>query len=291
MAFSLGGLIGGVMKGTGEGYSKYAEVEMDKAAKIDYATRIMELQEEKDLRVDEIRRKRDITDIGLKADATAQAELRNAPLKGQAVAATKGGELDATAAAGIPEKQAALTKRTLEAEAPNVELKSSIEGKAEGTKQTAKTSVPGFLDSLAKEKVAGAAGERSVAAVTANAPKITPMGDGSYGVTVGGKLTSYLTDPKTGEKVMGPKDLDQRTAKMVDALLLSAKTDLDPDSRSSTVAQAIELLKGSTAPGSVVSKPTEAHIAALRKDPSKAADFDAKFGAGSSKQYLPAQNK
>lgn len=53
MAFSLGGLIGGAMKGFGEGYSKFAEVEMDKKAKMDYAERLIQLQEEKDKRLAE----------------------------------------------------------------------------------------------------------------------------------------------------------------------------------------------------------------------------------------------
>ncbi len=58
----LGGLIAGALKGAGEGYATYAKGEMETQQKLDYATKILELQEQKDLRIDEIRRSRDFAD-------------------------------------------------------------------------------------------------------------------------------------------------------------------------------------------------------------------------------------
>lgn len=56
----LGGLIAGALKGAAEGYSTYAKGELENKQKLDYATKILEMQTEKDLRVDEIKRDRDI---------------------------------------------------------------------------------------------------------------------------------------------------------------------------------------------------------------------------------------
>lgn len=58
----LGGLIAGALKGAGEGYATYAKGEMENQQRLDYATKILELQEQKELRVDEIRRGRDFAD-------------------------------------------------------------------------------------------------------------------------------------------------------------------------------------------------------------------------------------
>ena len=288
----LGGLIAGALKGASEGYGVVAKGELENQQKLDYAQKILEMQTEKDLRVDEIKRDRDIKDIGRKTEATATAEAAAAPIKAKGEVAGKVAGLEAATAAGLPEAQGKYKLAEVNAAAPAAEAEARVQGKVEAVKQTTKTQMPGFLESLSKEDFAKSAGERSVAGIgaraAASAPKIMPLGDGTMAVVEGGKITSYLTDPKTGEKIMGPKDLDQRTTKMVDALLLSAKSDLDPDSRAATVNEAISLLKGG--PGAGL-KPTQAHVDALRKNPDQAAEFDKKFGAGSSKLYLPVQSK
>ena len=241
----LGGLIGNVLKSGGEGVGNVAMMEYGQQKKLDYAKAISDMEEEKLLRVDEVKRTRDVRDIGLRTAAEADARLVNAPKVGQAVVAEETGKIDAATAAGLPQKKAALRTAELEANKVNVAEEARQAGQAEGTKQTAKTSVKGYLESIGLEDLAKSSGERSVAAVTANAPKIQQAADGRFIVVQGGKATGVLKDPATGEPLMGAKDLDQRTLKMVDALLTGAKGELDPQARKDAVDQAIDLLKGS----------------------------------------------
>jgi hypothetical protein len=67
------GLISGALGGAAKGYNEYATSELKKQQEIDLAKQLLEAQEEKQLRIDEIRRQRDIADIPLKAQATADA--------------------------------------------------------------------------------------------------------------------------------------------------------------------------------------------------------------------------
>ena len=67
------GLISGALGGAAKGYNEYATSELRKQQEIDLAKQLLEAQEEKQLRIDEIRRQRDIADIPLKAQATADA--------------------------------------------------------------------------------------------------------------------------------------------------------------------------------------------------------------------------
>lgn len=316
----LGGLIAGALSGAAKGVNEASDVMLAQQNKIDLAKAMSDMEEEKLLRVDDVKRGRDIDTIGKTATATAAAapivakgnvagqvatetETANSglpALQANNKVAAKVADLKATKTAGIdqmmadaeaekeaaildakinkgiPQKQAALKTATLKADEPNVIQEATGTAKA----KTAQIKVPGFLDAIAKEEVAKAAGQRSVANVTANAPKISALADGTFAVTQGGKVTSYLTDPDSKEKIKGSKDLDSRTTAMVNALLLDAKSDLDPDSRKQTVQQAIALIQG------VSARPTQRHIDELIKDPAKAADFDMKFGAGASKAFL-----
>lgn len=105
---SLGGLISGVMGGVASGYTDYAKQRLD----VDLKKELMAAEEEKLLRIDEIKRQRDIADIKPKAQATADA----APIiaRGEAAAAP-------------------------------------IKAGGEAAGQIAKTSTPGYLDSVSKE--------------------------------------------------------------------------------------------------------------------------------------------
>lgn len=316
----LGGLIAGALTGAAKGIGEASDVMLAQQNKLDLAKAMSDMEEEKLLRMDDVKRGRDISGIGKTAQATADAapivaignvagqvateeavtssdllkKQANNKVAGQVanLNATKTAGvdkmmadaeaekelaiLDAKINKGVPQKQATLKTATLKADEPNVIQESTVTAKA----KVAQVKVPGFLDAIAKEDVAKSAGNRSVANITANAPKISALADGTFAVTQGGKVTSYLTDPVTKEKIKGPKDLDSRTTAMVNALLLDAKADLDPDSRKETVRQAIDLIRG------VSARPTQRHIDELVKDPSKAADFDMKFGAGASKTYL-----
>lgn len=316
----LGGLIAGALTGAAKGVGEASDVMLGQQNKLDLAKAMSDMEEQKLIRLDENKRGKDIDDIGRKATATAAAapivargavagqvatetETANSGLPAlQAtnkvasqvadLTATKNANLDqlradadadrlkaiadATVKKGVPAAQAAVTAATLAADQPNEITKA----KNAATAKVAQVKVPGFLDAIAMEDVAKAAGQRSVANIAANAPKVSALADGTFAVVTGGKVTSYLTDPDTKERIKGPKDLDSRTTAMVNALLLDAKSDLDPDSRKQTVRQAIDLIQG------VSAKPTQRHIEELVKDPAKAAEFDMKFGPGASKAYL-----
>ena len=116
---NLGGLIGAVMKPAAEAGAKYAEKRID----FDIKKELMDAEEQKLLRIDEIKRQRDIRDVKPKAEAVAEA----API-------LAGGE-----AAAAPIKAAGVA-----AAAP-------ITASADAAAQIIKTNTPGYLDSVTKE--------------------------------------------------------------------------------------------------------------------------------------------
>lgn len=242
---SFGGLLGNVMKAGGDAVGNVAMMEYSQQKKLDYAKQISQMEEEKLLRVDDITRGRNIRDIPLKAAAEANAALATAPTRGKATVAEELGKVEAATEGGLPAKKAALRATELKANAPNVAEEGRQKGVAAGAEQVGKTSTPGYLRSIELEDLAKSSGERSVAGIQVNAPKIQQAADGRFIIVQGGKATGVLKDPTTGEPLMGPKDLDQRTMKMVDALLTGAKGELDPEARKTAVNEALDLLRGS----------------------------------------------
>jgi len=59
---SFGGLISSVMGRTAEGYGKAADMEMKKQGELDLRKQLLEAETEKQLRIDEIKRGRDVSD-------------------------------------------------------------------------------------------------------------------------------------------------------------------------------------------------------------------------------------
>lgn len=103
---SFSGLISGALKGAAKGVDEVATSEMDKQQKLDYQRQYLQMLEEKELRVDDIRRTRDVQDIGRKAQANADADLATAPTRAQAAVLSETSKIDAASAAGLPSKQA-----------------------------------------------------------------------------------------------------------------------------------------------------------------------------------------
>lgn len=124
---SFAGLISGVMGGAAKGYSDYAELNMKKQAETDMQKELLKAREEMELRVDEVKRGRDISDIGARTDAETNAYVKNAPLKAQADASV------------------APIKAQGEADA------APIKAKGEAAAQVTKTNTPGYLKSVSSE--------------------------------------------------------------------------------------------------------------------------------------------
>jgi hypothetical protein len=84
---SLGGLISGVMGRAAEGYGKASEMEMKKQSELDLRKQLMEAETEKALRIDEIKRQRDITDEDRKMSPEYLAKVGAADLTRGTIAA------------------------------------------------------------------------------------------------------------------------------------------------------------------------------------------------------------
>jgi len=139
------GLIAGVLGGAARGYTQMAEGELKKQQELDLRTQLMEAETEKQLRIDEIKRNRDVADIPRKAEATAAA----APIlaRGDAAAAPIRAEGEAAAAPIKARGEAAAAPIRAEGEAAAAPIKAR--GEAQG--QIAKTSTPGYTKSLQDE--------------------------------------------------------------------------------------------------------------------------------------------
>ena len=107
----LGGIIAGALSGAAKGIGEVADFKIQQQGKLDYAKAISDMEEEKLLRVDEIKRTRDIDDIGRRTQAEADAKLKAAPMLGQAVAAQTGAQIKAEDDSGVT---AALRQRKVD---------------------------------------------------------------------------------------------------------------------------------------------------------------------------------
>lgn len=79
----LSGLIAGALGGAAKGYTQVAETNFKKSAELDLKKQLMEAETDKQLAIDAIKRQRDISDIGKRTEATAQANLDVAPIAAQ----------------------------------------------------------------------------------------------------------------------------------------------------------------------------------------------------------------
>jgi hypothetical protein len=116
---SLGGLIGGIMKGFGGGLEQVGQVELKKQSEMDLRKQMLEMESEKRLREDEVRRERDLAYIPKTAEASARAELTTAPIKAEANVAGRKATLEAENKTEINrlEAEADANKRLQKAEA------------------------------------------------------------------------------------------------------------------------------------------------------------------------------
>lgn len=113
---SFGGLIGNVLGSAGKGLVALGEQGMKKQAELDLRKQLMDIESEKRLREDEIKRSRDISDIGARTKATAQAGLEAAPIQAQTEVASQSAKIDAANKVDLPTKQAEYKKKEFTSE-------------------------------------------------------------------------------------------------------------------------------------------------------------------------------
>lgn len=148
----LGGLIAGALQGAAEGYQTFAKGEMENQQKLDYQTKLTQLLEEKERRVEEWKAK---TLPGLQAEG----DLAAAPTKGKAAAARTKTETEALLEGNVPELQADLANRKYTAERPLAVTKAKDAGTDAATTQVTKVGTEGYLGAVEKEDVAKSAGD------------------------------------------------------------------------------------------------------------------------------------
>ena len=209
---SFGGLISGVMGRAAEGYGKAADMEMKKQSELDLRKQLLEAETEKQLRIDEIKRGRDVSDRLTEETRTRSPEYLAAQAKADA------DKFKALVTAGVPEakaeamvaegKAAAKTREALapiNAKAGDVEFEANkpLEGKKATAAVAAKileTKTLSESDDFIKgetklSEAKGAAGTKQ-AQIRADSIRDRPTSGGAGGVKV---RSTYTNDQ--GEKV------------------------------------------------------------------------------------------
>lgn len=143
---SLGGLIGGIMKGFGGGLEQVGQVELKKQSEMDLRKQMLEMESEKRLREDEVRRERDLAYIPKTAKATAEAKLTTAPIEAEADVAGRVAKIGAENKAEINrlEAEAEANKRLQKADA--LKRSGALKAEADVAALTEKQKYQALLD-------------------------------------------------------------------------------------------------------------------------------------------------
>jgi len=209
---SFGGLISGVMGRAAEGYGKAADMEMRKQGELDLKKQLLEVESEKRLREDEIKRERDVT-----GRLTEETRVQS-PTYLAAQAKADADKFKALVAAGVPEAEAQATVAKGTAAAKARETLAPINAKADTTEYTAKKPLDitkaadaviakiaetkslsesdDFIKGETKINLAKGAAGIKAAEIRADSIKDRPSGGGSSAVKV---RSTYTNDQ--GEKV------------------------------------------------------------------------------------------
>lgn len=234
---SFGGLISGVMGRTAEGYTKAADMEMRKQGELDLKKQLMEVESEKRLREDEIKRGRDVSDRiteetrirspeYLEATAKADADKHNALIKAgvpaaKALLTVEEGKASADVETKLAPVKAAAATATYDAEKPLSMTKAAdaVIAKIAETKTLSES--PDYIKGETKLNEAKSAGTIKAAQIRADSIKDRPSSGGSSTVKVrstytddSGQKIAVLSDGST--KVLGKAaDYDKTLSNLV----------------------------------------------------------------------------
>lgn len=290
-----GGLIAGALGGAGKAVSDIAGDQIKQDQKLELMREQQAMEEQRLRLAEELARDRVVWEnTGAGGDAKRSALSLNAVAQGAADVAGASAKLDAASTAGLPAKEAAYARSQFDANKQLVTDKTTQAATDAASAAVAADRVPGYTAALKNKSLAEGAAHIQVAAAQlsqaltmARKPEMVSDSDGNL------LLRSW--DPKTnkvsteplrgadGEPLKGPKDLDQRTMKMVDAILTEAKGAIDPEERKAAAQRALDLLKPKV-PGAA---PDNADPLGLRRGNSEAAP-DKKAPAKQSAATSPA---
>ena len=192
---SFGGLISGVMGRAAEGYGKAADMEMRKQGELDLKKQLMEVESEKRLREDEVKRERDVSDRiteetrirspeYLEATAKADADKYNALIKAgvpaaKALLTVEEGKASADAETKLAPVKAAAATATYNAEKPLSMTKAADAVIAKITETKTLSEDAGYLEGTGNLSKASKAAEIQMNQTRADALKDRPSGGGS----------------------------------------------------------------------------------------------------------------
>ncbi len=213
------GLISSIATGLAGGTQALADVSkmnVEKSMKLDIAKQMSDMDEQKLLRVDEIKRARDLSEITTRGEAETN------------VLVDREGKMR-------PEREET--------------AKSEARGRAEGER----IGLAGYAnDPKAREgaRVKALDSRDPDAGYTYQVQK-----DGSIAVVKGKSVVDYLKDPTTGEKLIGSTEIDKKTGYLVQMLLLELKDPITSDERKSAIRGEVNTLLGVTKPSSPTPPP------------------------------------
>jgi hypothetical protein len=326
----LAGLIGAAasgLKGAADAYSMGAKSEFDKNQKVELSQQLLDMEEQKALRVDEITRSRNIKDVGRLATANAAAAptVARGAVAGQVagadavsstglagkLATNKAAAINAESTAGVPEAEAALKARQLLTNKANVIEAASQTGAATATQFNAEVGAPGYLANKTKltnaTESSGSKSQAALANFTLTNAKV--LQDAR-------NLLAKETDPEKREELTRSiSDLSGASTKNFgdvataarswvtmaqnlrkDAEMASPEDAKELTTRAQGYEQSADALLKSIAdkrlPGSNASalpSPPAGAISDLKADPTLAPAFDQKYGKGSAAKYLKAK--